>query len=76
VNERLEKLGLADSHTRRIRSPSGMPSVRLGHPVRATISDMGPLLLGRMLELNETQAGVLNLVFKVADDATACCCWI
>ena len=39
-----------------------------GHPVRATISDMGPLLLGRMLDLNETQAGVLNLVFKVADD--------
>ena len=40
----------------------------LGHPVRATISDMGPLLLGRMLNLNETQAGVLNLVFKIADD--------
>ena len=39
-----------------------------GHPVRATISDMGPLLLGRMLNLNETQAGVLQLVFKVADD--------
>ncbi len=39
-----------------------------GHPVRATVSDMGPLLLGRMLNLNETQAGVLNLVFKVADD--------
>ncbi len=39
-----------------------------GHPVRATISDMGPLLLGRMLNLNETQLGVLNLVFKIADD--------
>jgi hypothetical protein len=39
-----------------------------GHPVRATISDMGPLLLGRMLGLNETQAGVLNLVFRIADD--------
>ena len=39
-----------------------------GHPVRATISDMGPLLLSRMLALNETQAGVLNLVFKIADD--------
>jgi DNA helicase HerA-like ATPase len=39
-----------------------------GHPVRATISDMGPLLLGRMLELNETQQGVLTLVFKIADD--------
>jgi uncharacterized protein len=39
-----------------------------GHPVRATISDLGPLLLARMLNLNETQAGVLQLVFKVADD--------
>src|SRR3990167_4010957 len=39
-----------------------------GHPVRATVSDMGPLLLGRMLDLNDTQAGVLNLVFKIADD--------
>ncbi|HEY6132827.1 MAG TPA: DUF853 domain-containing protein [Rubrivivax sp.] len=38
-----------------------------GHPVRATVSDMGPLLIGRMLALNETQAGVLNLVFKIAD---------
>jgi DNA helicase HerA-like ATPase len=39
-----------------------------GHPVRATVSDMGPLLLARMLGLNDTQAGVLNLVFKIADD--------
>ena len=39
-----------------------------GHPVRATVSDMGPLLLGRMLGVNETQAGVLQLVFKIADD--------
>src|SRR5260221_181376 len=39
-----------------------------GHPVRATISDMGPLLLGRMLGLNETQEGVLAVVFKISDD--------
>jgi len=39
-----------------------------GLPVRATVSDMGPLLLGRMLALNETQAGVLGMVFKIADD--------
>ena len=39
-----------------------------GHPVRATVSDLGPLLLARMLDLNETQAGVLQLVFKIADD--------
>jgi DNA helicase HerA-like ATPase len=41
---------------------------KTGHPVRATITDMGPLLLGRMLNLNDTQAGVLNMVFKIADD--------
>ena len=39
-----------------------------GHPVRATVSDMGPLLLARMLALNETQQGVMQIVFKVADD--------
>jgi DNA helicase HerA-like ATPase len=39
-----------------------------GHPLRATVSDMGPLLLGRLLNLNDTQAGVLNIVFKIADD--------
>jgi DNA helicase HerA-like ATPase len=39
-----------------------------GHPVRTTVSDMGPLLLSRMLNLNEVQAGVLNAVFKIADD--------
>ncbi|MDR6740002.1 DNA helicase HerA-like ATPase [Herbaspirillum sp. 1173] len=40
----------------------------LGHPVRATVSDMGPLMLARMLNLNDTQQGVLQLVFKIADD--------
>ena len=39
-----------------------------GHPVRATVSEMGPLLLGRILNLNDTQAAVLTLVFKIADD--------
>ncbi len=39
-----------------------------GHPLRATVSDMGPLLLGRILNLNETQEGVLTLAFKIADD--------
>ncbi|HET9669412.1 MAG TPA: helicase HerA-like domain-containing protein [Casimicrobiaceae bacterium] len=39
-----------------------------GHPLRATVSDMGPLLLARVLELNDTQQGVLTLVFKLADD--------
>ncbi len=39
-----------------------------GHPVRATIAEMGPLLLGRLLNLNDVQGGVLNAVFKIADD--------
>ncbi|MCQ2218069.1 MAG: DUF853 domain-containing protein [Paludibacteraceae bacterium] len=39
-----------------------------GHPLRATISDMGPLLMSRLLELNETQTGVLTAVFRIADD--------
>jgi uncharacterized protein len=41
---------------------------KLGHPVRATISEMGPHLLGRLLELNDTQQGVLEVVFRAADD--------
>ncbi|HUR37333.1 MAG TPA: helicase HerA-like domain-containing protein, partial [Terriglobales bacterium] len=55
-------------------SPQAAPVVfwdvfgELGHPVRATISDMGPLLLARLLNLNEVQGGVLTVVFKVADD--------
>lgn len=40
-----------------------------GHPIRTTISEMGPLLLGRLLNLNDTQSGVLDIVFKIADDA-------
>jgi len=39
-----------------------------GHPVRATVSEMGPLLFSRLLNLNDTQSGVLTLVFKIADD--------
>ena len=39
-----------------------------GHPVRATVSEMGPLLLGRLLSLNDTQAGVLNMIFRIADE--------
>ncbi len=53
---------------------SGFPTVfwdmygEQGHPLRATVSDMGPLLLGRILNLNDTQEGVLTLAFKIADD--------
>jgi DNA helicase HerA-like ATPase len=41
---------------------------KLGHPVRTTVSEMGPTLLARILELNDTQAGILDIVFKLADD--------
>jgi uncharacterized protein len=68
ISERLEKLELKDFEF------AAYPVVfwdlygEQGHPVRTTISDMGPLLLARLLNLNETQSGVLNLVFKIADD--------
>jgi hypothetical protein len=68
VAERVEKLGLNDHKYQGFPVTFWDAYGEMGHPVRATISDMGPLLLSRMLELNETQAGVLNLVFKVADD--------
>ena len=41
---------------------------KLGHPVRTTVSEIGPTLLARILELNDTQSGVLDIVFKLADD--------
>ncbi|MDR3394443.1 MAG: DUF853 family protein [Parasulfuritortus sp.] len=68
VTERVEKLGLTGHQYSASPVTFWDAFGEMGHPVRATISDMGPLLLSRMLELNETQAGVLNLVFKVADD--------
>ena len=63
----------SSSASTRRRSPA-VPTVfwdvfgEQGHPVRATVSDMGPLLLARILNLNDTQEGVLTLVFKIADD--------
>ncbi len=65
---RLDKLGIPAP------APTAFPVTlwdvfgEQGHPLRATVSDMGPLLLSRMLGLNETQEGVLNLVFKIADE--------
>jgi DNA helicase HerA-like ATPase len=67
VAERIQKLGLPEYAFQGFPVTFWDAFGKMGHPVRATISDMGPLLLSRMLELNETQAGVLNLVFKVAD---------
>lgn len=68
VDERLKLLGISEHPFRSFPTTFWDPFGEQGHPVRATVSDMGPLLLARMLELNDTQTGVLNLVFKVADD--------
>jgi DNA helicase HerA-like ATPase len=67
VTERFVQLGIDEAYA---SLPVTFWDVwgKKGHPVRTTISDMGPLLLSRLLGLNETQSGVLTLVFKVADD--------
>ena len=68
IDERIEKIGITDYQA------EGCPTIlwdlfgEQGHPIRATISDMGPLMLSRLLELNDTQEGVLNIAFKFADD--------
>ncbi len=69
IDERIKTIGIEDY------SQQGSPVVfwdlwgELGHPVRATISEIGPTLLARMLMLNDTQEGVLSVVFRAADDA-------
>ena len=68
IASRLETCGAANLYT-----PQGFPAVfwdvygETGHPVRTTVTEMGPLLLSRLLGLNETQSGVLYLVFRIAD---------
>ncbi|MEN4559905.1 helicase HerA-like C-terminal domain-containing protein [Pantoea agglomerans] len=68
LQESLEKIGVTDWQ------PQSNPVVlwdifgEKGHPVRATVSDLGPLLLARLLNLNEVQSGVLQIIFRIADD--------
>src|SRR5437764_15153264 len=69
ILERAKELGLADFSGAANRVVFWDIFGEDGHPVRATISEMGPLLLGRLLQLNDTQAGVLNIVFKIADES-------
>lgn len=66
--KRLEGIGIKDFKPRANTAVFWDVFGEKGHPVRATISDMGPLLISRLLNLNETQTGVLTLVFKIADD--------
>jgi DNA helicase HerA-like ATPase len=68
VQARVEQLKLEEYEHRAFPVTFWDVEGKQGHPVRATVSDMGPLLLGRMLNLNDTQQGVLTLVFKIADD--------
>ncbi|SFN25013.1 hypothetical protein SAMN05216516_104135 [Izhakiella capsodis] len=68
LKARLENIGVTDWQ------PSANPVVlwdifgEKGHPVRATVSDLGPILLSRLLNLNEVQSGVLQIIFRIADD--------
>ena len=68
LNARLEKINVTDWQPR--VNPAVFWDVfgEKGHPIRATISDMGPLLISRLLNLNDTQTGVLQIIFKIADD--------
>lgn len=68
IAERIRQLGLRDFSFRDFPAVFWDVFGEKGHPVRATVSDMGPLLFSRLLNLNETQAGVLQAVFKIADD--------
>jgi DNA helicase HerA-like ATPase len=68
LQERAKEIGLTDYPLRSFPTVFWDLFGEQGHPIRATVSDMGPLLLARLLDLNDTQAGVLNLAFKVADD--------
>ena len=68
VRQRASDIGITDY------APGANPVIfwdlygKLGHPIRTTVSEMGPTLLGRILELNDTQSGVLDILFKLADD--------
>jgi DNA helicase HerA-like ATPase len=68
MKKRLQTLGFAEPAWRACPVAFWDVFGEQGHPIRATVSDMGPLLLARMLGLNDTQEGVLTLAFKVADD--------
>ncbi|MBP1719808.1 MAG: hypothetical protein H6Q43_3246 [Deltaproteobacteria bacterium] len=68
VKERIQKLGLQDFDFQGFPVAFWDVFGEQGHPVRTTVSEMGPLLFSRILTLNDIQSGVLTLVFKIADD--------
>ena len=68
IEKRLPEFGISDPQFQGCPTRFFDVFGEQGHPIRATISGMGPQLLARLMELNETQAGVLNIVFRIADD--------
>ncbi len=68
LQARLASIGVADWQPQ--RNPVVLWDIfaEKGHPVRATVSDLGPLMLARLLNLNEVQSGVLQIIFRIADD--------
>lgn len=68
LSARLEKLGITDYQPQKFPVRLWDVFAENGQPVRTTISEMGPLMLSRLLDLNDTQTGVLNIVFKIADE--------
>lgn len=68
IEARVQQLGLSDYSNKAYPVMFWDMFGEKGHPVRTTLSEMGPLLLARMLNLNDVQSGVLNAIFKVADD--------
>jgi len=68
IVDRIKLLNLSDHCFREFPVAFWDVFGKSGHPIRATVSDMGPLLMGQLLNLNEVQIGVLTLIFKIADD--------
>ncbi len=68
IQERIESIGIQDFGFEALPLVFWDLFGKKGHPVRTTVSEMGPLLLSRMLDLNETQEGVLNIAFRLADE--------
>jgi len=68
IDERVEKIGIADFAFRPAPVVFWDLFGEKGHPIRTTVSEMGPLLLSRLLDLSDAQEGVLSIVFQVADD--------
>jgi len=68
INERIKELKLGDFKFEAYPVVLWDVFGEKGHPLRATVSEMGPLLLSRIFSLNDTQSGVLNAIFKIADD--------